>query len=334
MATGRSAHDERTTRTLWYAEKGVVDVRREPLRAPHADEVLVRTLFSGVSRGTERLVLSGAIGQSEWERMRAPLQVGDFPFPVKYGYCAAGVVEQGPPALLGQMVFVLHPHQERFIVPASMAVPIADAIPARRATLAAAMETALNAIWDAGAGPADRIVVVGGGSIGLLIGYLASRLPGAAVTLVDIAAERATIAHALGLGFALPDRAPGEADVVFHTSATAAGLATAIRSAGFEAPVVELSWYGQETAAADLGGAFHSRRLRLVSSQVSAVAPNRRPRWSHRRRLEAALSLLQDAVLDQLITAEIAFDEAPLKLPQLLRPGAPGLAAVISYAIA
>lgn len=332
MAIPLGAGSDRTTRALWYAAEGVVEVRSEPLRAPDGDEVLVRTLFSGVSRGTERLVSSGAIGRSEWERMRAPLQVGDFPFPVKYGYCAAGVVEQGPPSRAGRMVFVLHPHQERFVIPASMAVPIPDAIPLRRATLAATMETALNAIWDAGAGPADRIVVVGGGSVGLLVGYLASRLPGAAVTVIDVAAERAPIASSLGLGFAQPDQAPEEADVVFHTSATAVGLATAIRCAGFEATIAELSWYGEATVPAALGGAFHSRRLRLVSSQVGQVAANRRPRWSHRRRLEAALALLQDPLLDQLITEEIAFDQAPLGLPQLLSPGAPGLAAVITYA--
>jgi threonine dehydrogenase-like Zn-dependent dehydrogenase len=176
-------------------------------------------------------------------------------------------------------------------------------------------------------------VVVGGGAVGVLVGYLASRLPGAAVTMVDVAADRAPIANALGMKFALPEMAPQDADVVFHTSATAAGLATAIRSAGFEAPIVELSWYGEEAVAAALGGAFHSRRLRLVSSQVSQIAPDRRPRWSQRRRLETALSLLGDPVLDQLITAEIGFDEAPMKLPQLLSAGSPGLAAVISYAV-
>jgi threonine dehydrogenase-like Zn-dependent dehydrogenase len=332
MANRKGAGNGNTTRALWYVNPGVVDVRSEPLPAPGADEALVRTLFSGVSRGTERLVLSGVVGRSEWERMRAPLQVGDFPFPVKYGYCAAGVVEQGPPDLVNRVVFVLHPHQERFVIPASMAVPVPASVPARRATQAAAMETALNAIWDSGAGPADRIVVVGGGSVGLLVGYLASQLPGAAVTLIDVAAERTTIANAVGLSFALPDMAPEDADVVFHTSATAAGLATTILSAGFEATVVELSWYGEGTIPVPLGGAFHSRRLRLVSSQVGQVAPSRRPRWSRRRRLESALSLLQDPVLDQLITEEIAFDEAPLKLPRLLSPAAPGLAAVIRYA--
>jgi threonine dehydrogenase-like Zn-dependent dehydrogenase len=332
MTTSKCAGNDSTTRALWYAEPGVVEIRKEPLPAPRADEVLVRTLFSGVSRGTERLVLAGAIGRSEWDRMRAPLQAGDFPYPVKYGYCGVGVVEQGLPELANRLVFVLHPHQERFVIPANVAVPVPDGVPARRATLAAIMETALNGIWDSGAGPADRIVVVGGGSLGLLVGYLASRLPGAAVNLIDVEAERAAIAHALGISFAPPDKAPEEADVVFHTSATAAGLATAIRCAGFEATIVELSWYGAGTVAADLGGAFHSHRLRLVSSQVGQVAPSRRPRWSRRRRLEAALSLLRDPMLDKLITNEIAFDEAPLELPQLLRRGAPGVAAVIRYA--
>jgi NADPH:quinone reductase-like Zn-dependent oxidoreductase len=331
MPTWKCAGNDSTTRALWYAQPGVVEVRSEPLPSPGADEMLVRTLFSGVSRGTERLVLSGAVPRSEWERMRAPLQVGDFPFPVKYGYCAVGVVEQGPPDLENRLVFVLHPHQERFVILANVAVPVPRAVPARRATLAATMETALNGIWDSGAGPADRIVVVGGGSLGLLVGYLASRLPGAAVTLIDIAAERAAIATALGLRLALPDNVPEDADVVFHASATAAGLATAIHSAGNEATIVELSWYGDETVAAALGGAFHSRRLRLVSSQVGQVAPSRRPRWTPRRRLAAALSLLQDPGLDQLITEEIAFDEAPLELPHLLKPGAPGGAAVIRY---
>jgi threonine dehydrogenase-like Zn-dependent dehydrogenase len=332
MAIPESSSDDRVTRALWYAARGIVEVRCEPLRDHGEGEVLVRTLFSGVSRGTERLVLTGAIGLSEWERMRAPLQVGDFAFPVKYGYCAVGVVEQGPPDLAGRTVFVLHPHQERFVAPASMAVPIPDGVPPRRATLAASMETALNALWDAGAGPADSIVVIGSGSVGMLVGYLAARLPAAAVTLVDIAVDRVMIANALGLRFARPENAPKEADVVFHTSATAAGLATAIHCAGFEATIVELSWYGEGSVAVGLGGTFHSRRLRLVSSQVSHVAPTRRPRWTPRRRLEAALSLLQDSALDRLITTEIAFDEAPLELPQVLSPGAPGVATVIRYA--
>jgi threonine dehydrogenase-like Zn-dependent dehydrogenase len=263
--------------------------------------------------------------------MRCPLQTGDFPFPVKYGYQAVGTVETGPPDLTGRLVFVLHPHQDRFVCPASMAVPVPDVVPARRATLAANMETALNGVWDSGAGLADRIVVVGGGVVGLLVAHLCARLPGAHVTLVEPDAGRRTVAASLGLTAVTPDLCPTGADVVFHASASGAGLSTALQAAGKEATVVELSWYGEGTVAAPLGGAFHSQRLKLVSSQVGEVSPSRRPRWTYRRRIEAALGLLADPALDALITEEIAFAEAPARLPGVFAPGAPGLTAVLRY---
>lgn len=321
----------RAARALWYAAKGRVEIRSETLPPLTSSDVQVRTLFSGISRGTERLVFSGMVGQSEWDRMRAPLQAGAFPFPVKYGYCATGIVEAGPTELMGRTVFVLHPHQDRFVAPASMAVPIPDGVPARRATLAANMETALNALWDSGAGPADRIVVIGGGIIGLLVGYLAVRLPGADATLIDVAEARRPLVEALGLKFATPAQAPADGDVVFHTSVSAQGLATAINAAGFEATVVELSWYGDALTSTPLGGAFHSRRLRLVSSQVGHVSASRRPRWDYRRRMDAALALLADPVLDLLVADEFAFEDAPARLPEVLAAGASGLAPVIRY---
>lgn len=262
--------------------------------------------------------------------MRAPLQEGAFPFPVKYGYCATGSVEEGPDALKGRSVFCLHPHQDRFIAPVEMLVPVPEGIPLRRATLAANMETALNALWDSGASAGDRIVVVGAGIVGLLVAYLTARLPGADVTVVDVA-DRAGIVSNLSAQFVAPAHAPRNADVVFHTSASAAGLATAITSAGLEATVVELSWYGDKDVAAPLGGAFHSQRLRLQSSQVGQVSAGRRPRWSYRRRIEKALELLADPALDALVTDEIVFDNAPIELPRILAPSAAGLAPVIRY---
>lgn len=332
-------------RALWYVAPGSVELRDEILRKPAEGEVLVATSFSGVSRGTERLVMAGKVGQAEWQRMRAPMQAGDFPFPVKYGYCATGVVEAGDKDLIGRPVFVLHPHQDRFIAPASMACPIPAGVPIRRATLAANMETALNALWDAGAAPADHVVVVGGGIVGLLVGYLAARIPGTQVTLVDVAEDRRALAESLGMRFSLPHTAPSgrlpegkseganqyDADVVFHTSASAPGLATAIGAAGMEATIVELSWYGAGTVAAPLGDAFHSRRLKLISSQVGHVSAGRRIRWSYRRRLLAALELLKDDRLDALITEEIALADAPAKLPALLGRDAKGLAPVLRY---
>ena len=320
-----------TSRAIWYTAPGVVEIRSSALESVAAGHALVRTAFSGISRGTERLVMSGTIGRQEWERMRAPMQEGAFPFPVKYGYCATGTIEDGPAALRGRAVFCLHPHQDWFVAPIEMLAPIPEAVPARRATLAANMETALNAVWDAGASAGDRIVIVGAGVLGLLIAHIAARLPGADVTVVDVAADRRAIVEAFGARFAAPDAAPADADVVFHTSVSAAGLNTAIDCAGMEATVVELSWYGDRDVPARLGGAFHSRRLRLQSSQVGQISPNRRPRWSYRRRLEKALALLADPALDALVAEEIAFADAPSALPRLLAPGAAGLAPVIRY---
>jgi NADPH:quinone reductase-like Zn-dependent oxidoreductase len=331
MMARRSTGKTRMARALWYVNKGVVELRAAPLPPPGPGYARVRSLFSGISRGTERLVLLGAIGPSEWERMRAPMQEGAFPFPVKYGYAATGIVEAGPANLVGRQVFALHPHQDYFNVPLDALVPIPEALPARRATLAANMETALNAVWDSGAGPGDRIVIVGAGVVGLLLAALAARLPGAIVTAVDVEEQRRGLAEALGVGFARPEHAPTDADVVFHASATGAGLDAAIRCAGLEAPIVELSWYGDRPATVELGGAFHSRRLRILSSQVGQISPSRRPRWSFRRRLEAALGLLSLPALDALVAEEIAFETAARTLPQALAAEARALAPVICY---
>ncbi len=317
--------------SLWYEAPGVVALRQAELAPLGIGEARVRTLFSAISRGTERLVLEGRVPETEWQRMRAPLQEGEFPHPVKYGYAAVGVVEAGPQLWLGRRVFCLHPHQDRFNAPVSMLAAVPEGVLPARATLAANMETALNAIWDGGVGPCDRVAVVGGGVLGLLVGHLAARIAGTQVTLIDTNLGRAAVAGALGVAFAPPDKAPGECDVVFHTSATAAGLATALGCAGDEARVVEMSWYGDRPASIPLGGAFHSRRLQIISSQVGQVAPSHRPRWNYGRRLSAALGLLTDTRLDALVETRIAFADAPVLLPRLLSSSALGLAPVIGY---
>lgn len=331
MTARRSTGKMQMARSLWYTKPGVAELRTNPLGPPKPGEARVRMLWSGVSRGTERLVSAGAVPASEWERMRCPLQEGAFPFPVKYGYCAVGIVEDGPPELAGRTVFALHPHQDVFLAPIGMLVPVPDGVPARRATLAANMETALNAHWDAGTGPGDHVVVVGAGIVGLMVAHLAARIPGTCVTVVDVAEARAPVVQALGARFALPDAAPSDADIVVHTSASAAGLATALRCAGLEGTVVELSWYGDRRIDVPLGDTFHSRRLKLISSQVGHVSPSRRPRWSYRRRLEAALALLDSPALDMLTAESIPFTEAPKRLPALLSSDNPALAPVIAY---
>ena len=312
-------------KALWYVAPGRAELREEAVAEPAAGEVRVRALYGAISRGTERLVCEGRVPPGEFGRMRPSFMGGAFPYPVKYGYATVGRVEAGLPALRDRIVFALHPHQSLFTVPADKVIPIPAGVPPQRAVLAANMETALNALWDGAPGPADRIAVVGGGVVGLLVARLAARLPGTEVTVVDIAPARAEFARALGAGFATPDAAPGDCDLVFHASATAAGLASALRLAGEEAAIVELSWYGAGDVAAPLGERFHSRRLRLISSQVGQVAPSHRPRWSHARRLAAALVLLDDAALDCLLAPALAFEDLPARLPAILRAdtGAP-----------
>ncbi len=264
--------------------------------------------------------------------MRCPLQDGDFPFPVKYGYCAVGVVEDGPRELQGRRVFVLHPHQDRFVCAVNWLNPVPDFLPASRAALAANMETALNAIWDSGVSAADKVVVVGGGLVGLLVTFIAAGMPGTEVTLVDVNPMRAEIAGHLGAHFALPGHAPTGADVVFHTSASQPGLATAIRAAGKEARVVELSWYGDREITAPLGGLFHASRISLVSSQVGTISPGHAARgWSYSSRLQAALRLLADERLDQLITETISFHDLAAAIPRLLAADAAGLVTLVKY---
>jgi NADPH:quinone reductase-like Zn-dependent oxidoreductase len=326
--------DENVARALWIEQAGVAGLRAETLRAPGPGEALVATLWSAISRGTERLVFEGRVPPSEYARMRAPMQAGEFTFPVKYGYCAVGVVEEGPADWRGRTVFCLHPHQDRFVASLDWLRPAPATTPPRRATLAANMETALNVVWDSGAAPGDRIAVIGAGVLGLLIAALAARLPGAEVVVIDIDAARRPVAENFGARFTTPDAIEPEtiqADVVFHTSATAAGLALALACAGFEGAIVEASWFGDAAPAIPLGGAFHANRLRLISSQVGHVAGSHRPRWPHARRLDKALALLDDPRFDALFTREVAFDDLPRALPALLAPGAPGLGVVVRY---
>jgi NADPH:quinone reductase-like Zn-dependent oxidoreductase len=323
------AKDRSMAKALWYVGDGRAELREEAVVPPGAGEVRVRALYGAISRGTERLVASGRVPASEYERMRAPLMAGAFPFPVKYGYATVGRVEAG--GAPGQVVFVLHPHQDEFTVPAAMAVPVPKIVPPARAVLAANMETALNALWDGAPGPADRIAVVGGGIVGLLIARLAARMPGTEVTLVDIMSERGALARALGAGFATPDEAPRDCDLVFHTSASPKGLATALALAGDEATIVELSWYGAGEIAVPLGETFHSRRLRLVASQVGQVALSHRLRWTHGRRLAAALALLDDPALDVLLAPAIDFAELPARIPALLAPTGNARCPLIRY---
>jgi threonine dehydrogenase-like Zn-dependent dehydrogenase len=308
---------------FWLVQPGQGAIRTEMLAPLGEGQVEVRTLFSGISRGTEGLVFRGEIPASEYERMRAPFQVGRFPAPVKYGYISVGRVEAGDhPGLIGQAVFCLYPHQDRYRVAASAVHRLPAALPAERAILAAQMETAINGLWDAGPCVGDRISVVGGGTLGCLCAWLASRIPGCEVELVDVNLQRANTAAALGVLFREPSKARPDADLVIHSSGTTDGLVTALALAGTEATVLELSWFGSKVVSVPLGEGFHQRRLTLRSSQVGSLPLGQRARWDHRRRLQLALSLLTDPALDVLITGEDSFANLPAVMAALAK--APG----------
>jgi hypothetical protein len=319
------------SQSLWYVAPERIEIRSETLGPLPENSVQVRTVFSALSRGTESLVFKGLIPESEYIRMGAPFMGGKLPFPVKYGYSNVGRIELGPPELIGRLVFSLMPHQSIFQTDVTNILVIPEAIPAERAVLAANMETALNAIWDASPGPGDRIVIIGAGVLGCLIAYLCGHLPGAEVTLVDINPEREDIATKLGVRFSSPELAPKDCDLVIHCSASAAGLSSAIASAGEEATILELSWYGSNKVDVSLGGAFHSRQLKLQSSQVGHVSLSHRPRWSHRRRLAAALGMLSDSRLDSLLTKPISFESLPSELPKILNTPSSALCCLIQY---
>lgn len=328
---GYGALDRRVAHAFWVREPGRGEIREVGLPEPGPGDVFVRTVRSGISRGTETLVFRGGVPASERARMRAPFQEGDFPGPVKYGYLNVGLVEHGPPELRGRTVFCLYPHQTAYVVPAAAVTALPEGVPAARAVLAGTVETAVNALWDAAPLVGDRVTVVGAGMVGCCVARLLRRFPGVRVTLVDVDARRGAVADALGVDFALPDDAGGGRDLVVHTSATSAGLQRSLELLAPEGTVVELSWYGDTEVRLSLGGAFHAGRLGIRSSQVGTVSPARAARRTMADRLALALELLRDPAFDALLTGESGFDELPQVLPRLASGDLPALCHTIAY---
>lgn len=321
----------RRATAFWIEEPGSGALRVQPLEEPGPGDVLVRTLFTGISRGTESLVFRGEVPEAERERMRAPFQAGDFPAPVEYGYLNVGIVEAGPGHLTGRTVFTLYPHQSAFVVPSSAVAVVPAAIPARRAVLAGAVETAVNILWDAAPLVGDRLMVVGAGMIGCAVARLASRIPGIDLVVVDADPAKRAVCDALGVHFASPDDAPGDRDLAIDTSGSEGGLALALRSAATEGEIVEASWFGDRPVRLDLGGSFHSRRLTIRSSQVGMVSPRRRGTRTTADRLALAVGLLDDPAFDALLTGESSWRDLPAVMTAIAGGSAPGLCHTIDW---
>jgi 2-desacetyl-2-hydroxyethyl bacteriochlorophyllide A dehydrogenase len=332
----RTMPDTKTARQFWIKAPGHGEIVQAELPPPQKDQVLVHTVFSAISRGTESLVFRGDVPPSQYTAMRAPFQEGKFPAPVKYGYTSVGRVEEAPDSashdLVGRMVFCLYPHQDRYCVPSGAVTPIPDDVPPGRAVLAANMETAVNVLWDARPTAGDHIFVIGGGVVGLLVAWLCGKIPCACVTVIDTNPMRESIATGLGVSFLTEPPGAADADLVVHASGRPEGLSSALAIAGMEATIVEASWYGSQCVHLPLGEAFHSQRLTIKSSQVGRVPPDRASRWNTRRRMSLALELLRDRALDALITDESPFEELPKVLAEMSRGQAAGLCHRIRYA--
>lgn len=314
----------------WTVSARRGELRREELPEPRSGQVRVRALASGISRGTELLVHRHAVPGSVRNLMRCPFQAGDLPGPVKYGYLSVGVVEAGAPDLVGRRVFCLHPHQDVYLVPATAVTVIPDDVPTERAVLAGTVETAVNALWDGRPLYGDRVAVVGGGMVGASVTALLGSLPLTRLELVDPDPARRALAAHLGATGVTPEEAGGDCDVVFHASATQAGLQTALGLLGQEGEVVELSWYGTTPVTVGLGTTFHTRRLSVRASQVSRVSPHRAARRDHADRMQVALRAATDPALDHLLAGPTPFEQLP-DLLRRLADGEPGLCHLVRY---
>ena len=325
-----SHEQEHEAQAYWVTESGHGELRPEAIPTPGPQEALVRTLYSGVSRGTERVVHEGRVPERVADLMHAPHQEGDFPGPVKYGYLSVGVVEQGPDAWIGKTVFSLHPHQDFYVVPTNQLTAIPEDVPARRAVLTGIVEVAINALWEAGPRLGDRVAVVGGGLVGGVLATILRKYPLGRLQLVDADAEKRNLAEKLNINFALPDEAENDCDVVFHCSASNEGLKLSLQLAGDDSDVIELSWFADKEVTLPLGEDFHARRLTIRSSQVGAVALPRRHRRTNAQRLQLAAATLKDPVFDTFLSSECQFQNLPTSLVKLFeKPG--GFCHVVAY---
>jgi 2-desacetyl-2-hydroxyethyl bacteriochlorophyllide A dehydrogenase len=319
-------------RELWFERPLAVTLRQGAGRALGPGEVRARALASGVSQGTELLLYRGE-GPTPFD---PSLDTEGAPtYPRRYGYAWVGELTESRHDAwrVGARVFALLPHGDEHTLPAERARALPEGVPATRAVLAANLETALTAIWDAALGLGDRVLVIGGGTVGLLTGLLARRAGAGRLALVEPSLKRREAALALGFDEALAPAdhaARAEADVVFEASGDPACLDRAVASARTEGTVVVLSFYGERRHPVALGSDFHRRRLRLCSSQVSAVPPSKAPRWSHARRFELVTALLADARLDGILEP-VAFDEAPAVYARLAADPGSALQVVFHY---
>ncbi|MFK7979418.1 MAG: zinc-binding alcohol dehydrogenase [Saprospiraceae bacterium] len=297
-----------TSTALWHISPSESSLQEESLSTPLSHQLLIKSLYSLVSTGTEKLVATGQVPSSMHQLMRVPSMGGAFSFPVKYGYSLVGkVVSEG--IFMGQLVHLLHPHQAALVTDSADVSLVPPNIPAKRAALASNMETALNAIWDSGVSIGDKVVVCGFGMIGGLVARLLSLMPAVEVVVLEKNAYR--IQQATNMGFLVNPTDLSNFDYSFHTSGSSKGLQACIEAVGMEGKIIELSWYGTKSVQLQLGADFHYHRKQIISSQVGHVPFTKNARWDYVRRKAVVWKLLKNPVFDAHITDEVPFGESP-----------------------
>jgi hypothetical protein len=298
--------------SYWVVSPSQGQIRDTPMMSLSKDTLSLETLFTGISPGTERLVGMGKVPEECWEKMRCLYMEGSFDFPLKYGYSLVGQAITGSET--GKRFFVMHPHQSRVVVARSDALELPDWLPSQRATLIPNMETALNAVWDAQVSQKDKILIVGGGIIGILISFVLSKEYGIQPDFLEQDRQRIQYLKQLpwlGNSRLGTDYREGNYNIAFHTSSSSSGLQSGIDALAFEGRCIELSWYGTQSVSLQLGGSFHYQRKQIIASQVSAIAQPKRSLIDYSQRKEQVLGLLGDATLDILLQPAIAFLELP-----------------------
>jgi 2-desacetyl-2-hydroxyethyl bacteriochlorophyllide A dehydrogenase len=312
-----------TALSVWLAQPRRVELRHEEVAEVGPGDVCIEAIVSAISHGTEMLVFRGQVPKAL--ELDLPTLRGSFAFPIKYGYASVGrVVEAGAEVrglTIGDAVFVHHPHQSAYVVPAALPIRLPDSLDPSLGVFLANVETAANVVLDAAPRLGERVAVFGQGVVGLLITQLLRRTGVSLIMVVDPVARRRELACQLGADVALApdDVAAGNiralsdelgVDLAIEASGNTTALDQALEAVAFGGTVVVCSWYGTKVVPLSLGGAFHRRRLRIQSSQVSTIDAALQPRWTHQRRLALARDLLPRLELSSLISHRFPVEQA------------------------
>ncbi len=317
---------------LWHVDPAHSVLRQQTLGKLTPGECLVKTRFSMVSLGTERLVCKGGMSPEAYGPMTVPYMQGAFSFPLTYGYSLTGEVIDGPQEWLGERVHAMHPHQDLCVIHSHDLTVVPGNVPLDRAVLASNLETAVNGVWDGQPIMGQRVLVIGYGLIGALIAHLVKPIPGIELHIHDIRGSRKELAIANGHHvWDAAESQPGDYDLIFHTSASSAGLQFAIDHTREEGRVIEMSWYGNQTVNLDLGASFHYGRNRIISSQVSRIASPALPHFDHHRRKSLIFQLLADDAYHKFLGEGIVFDQSPSFFSDLRKNSFPGMNAYFKY---